>query len=515
MRRLYLFGMMAAATLLYSCHKDTEIEYRDVIVHDTVTIDKTVTEYVNAGQYFGNKPLLIDRGDTVIISYGDINVGNVDDDVVFGMTSTIMTPHGKDKGATINCIGIGAAVLVEGEGGGKRVDMSAEPTNVTIVNRGTITVHTKDLYEKFKADLWTRTDTLKYEYLRVLPLYVGKNSKVINEGIINVYFDHDETSPCTVYTMALVAGDGGQIVNSGEIHFYGKGSNYTRMRGVATFANNITVVNDGIMTAEVEMAEDSRGITTGGTLSNVINNGTIDFKLPGTLFGMTRFGNSNIVNNGKIHLTSLNRPAGLEDNFYQVAGIYEPISGATQNIPTGLSTIINRGDITIDISGDGVVNTDRTCFGIYLDVQAGTTEVIKHFNVNITNDSLITINNFTGNPCKAAELGGISRIYKEKNVKLYLSVGNWKTKIRDFKTDNLFYGTGVNMNLGASKFTFLPGEKYTFGTPCSVSDFLAGEGNELSPVTSANFEATNANYPFVFDETEQTITINNATPVAK
>ena len=149
-------------------------------------------------------------------------------------------------------------------------------------------MHTKDLVERYIDQVQTPDDkTLPYTYLRVLVMYAGENSTVVNEGTINIYYDHDPSVAATIYVMALVAGEGSSIINNGEIHFY------------------------GTMTAEVDMASDSRMITTGGTKSNVINNGTMQMRMPGNILCLTRYGDTNLINNNVIEVTSVNMPKSM------------------------------------------------------------------------------------------------------------------------------------------------------------------------------------------------------------
>ncbi len=461
--------VIASLVVFASCGKDTEIEYRDVLVHDTVTVKENVTEYVNVGANFDSKPFVVSKSDTVIINYGDIEIGDLDNDIVFEMNSTIMDPKlGRITTYTLNCVGIGAVPLIT-ENDTMKVNPEQSVQNVTIINRGKITIHTSKLFEKYKdlIQLHGNADR-KYQYLRVLPIYAGKNSKVINEGVIEAYFDHDETTLSTVYVMALVSGDGSEIVNSGEIHFHGKGSPYTRMRGVATFADNITVTNDGIMTADVELAEDSRGVTTGGTYSNVTNNGTIDFNLTGSIFGLTRYGNSNIVNNGTIKLNSRNMPEAYKDEIYRVCALYDPLTTSREG---GLPTITNRGNVTITLDNSGVANPNRFGYGVLVDniepASSSAGVLISTINVNVENTGIIKTDN-GGSSCYNGELGVIS--WNNTKAIANVSVSNWKTLLRDFGTSkDLFTIKGANLSFANTKFYVVAGDGYEYGTAYSVA----------------------------------------------
>ena len=118
--------VIASLVVFASCGKDTEIEYRDVLV----------TEYVNVGANFDSKPFVVSKSDTVIINYGDIEIGDLDNDIVFEMNSTIMDPKlGRITTYTLNCVGIGAVPLIT-ENDTMKVNPEQSVQNVTIINRG-------------------------------------------------------------------------------------------------------------------------------------------------------------------------------------------------------------------------------------------------------------------------------------------------------------------------------------------------------------------------------------------
>ena len=341
----------------------------------------------------------------------------------------------------------------------------------------------------------------------------GKESKVINEGTINVYFDHDQDNLSTIYVMALVAGDGGEIINTGEIHFYGTGSKFTRMRGVGTFANNISIVNDGIITAKVGAAEDSRGVTTGGTYTNVVNNGTIDFELPGTVFGLTRYANNNLINNGTINLKAVDSPEQYRlGTALEVAGLYDPLN---DNRVGPLPPMINRGTITIDIQGK---EESRICSGMLFDILGGTTNYLNDLDIHIENEGFINVNNET-----QKSVGAEAMFFaKNKSLAATITLGHWKTKLRDFaQTKDLFVAYGLNINLGVSKLMLASSESYVSETPYSIAPealFTPGKGYrcEIKGKENMTIVSANANkFALVLDNENQTAALKVVDPVAK
>lgn len=383
---------------------------------------------------------MITESNTDFTNYHDIEVGTVENDIMFEMNSTILTSTGKTVERTLNCCAIGALRIEDG------VMVSENNVeNVTIVNRGTITVHTKDLVEKYKDSIQAANNTLPpYKYLRVLVMYAGKNSTVINDGVINVYFDHDPDNLSTIYVMALVGAAGSSITNNGEINFYGRGSFGTRMRSIGTFGDNVTCVNKGTMTADVEIADDSRMITTGGSYSNVINDGIMKLRLPGKIYCTTRYGNNNLINNNTIEITSVDYPEGYrafytdEDNV--AVGMYDPLTSAI-NPP-----MVNRGTITL--YNESTEETKK-CFGMMsemLNPAGGGTETTP---VNDGEIFVIDRTN-TGKKHIMSEGGFITRKSINGEQMIKLRVTRWRSALRDFADlHDLFTVKGCDVDFGS------------------------------------------------------------------
>ena len=290
--KIYRFTLLLLGFLLVfnSCDSDND--------------DPIVGPDVPPAEEDSNAPIMTSEDGSTIVNDGEIMVGNEETDIVFDMVSTIMSATGgKHEEHTINCVGMGAANLI-GEDF-KEQDMSNIVKDATLINRGTITVHTKDIVAKY-ADLVQDPDNQdrKFTYLRVLAMYGGKHNLMINEGTINVYFDHDPDTKITVYVIAMAGSKEATVINRGNINFYGNGSVATRMRGMASFGDDMTLINDNTITADVDLAEDSRMITTGGSNMTIVNNGLMQASCPGTLFGMTRYGDNSLTNNGTIKLVS-------------------------------------------------------------------------------------------------------------------------------------------------------------------------------------------------------------------
>lgn len=401
---------------------------------------------------------ITDVSDTTIVNTKDIEIGNGIDDILFEKTSTVLTPNGKTDEITLDCCGLGAVALgAENEDAIPMVDTSRSVENVTLINRATITVHTKDLVKCYGHLIRTpENQDRHYYYIRVLVMYAGKNSTVINEGTINVYFDHDPSNTSTIYTIALTADDGSAIVNKGDIHFYGNGSVATRLRGVATFGDNISALNSGTMTAEVDLTEDARMITTGGTRSNVINDGIMRMRLAGNVYCLTRYGDSNLINNNTIDITAIDKPEGYPTGEQVACAMYQPLAPTI----TAMSSLINRGTVNINVEAS---KSSTQGFGMFFDMMSS-----MNLDVNIINEGMINLSRSASvAPGNVAEACFTVR---ENTTKAWnVNMGRWQTKLRDFgQTHDLFKVKGVNMNFSGGQLLLVKGDDYVDGTSYGV-----------------------------------------------
>lgn len=410
--------------------------------------------------------LITGESGTTVVNTKDIVLGVSEDDVVFEMTSTILTTSGRVTETTLNCCAM-AGINFTDNGGMLAMDTLNMVEDVVLINRGTITIHTKDLVERYKDQIQTPDDPERpYTYLRLLAMFAGTNSTIINEGIINVYFDHDPSVTSTIYVMGMNGGGNSSMINNGEIHFYGNGSVATRLRGMATFGNSISAFNNGVMTAELDMCEDARMITTGGTKSNVINDGTMQMRLPGYILCMTRYGDSNLINNGVVDLTMVDLPEGYtavgNAENPVVCAMYDPLSGGRTQMPS----LVNRGSISIAIEGSEHSNSVSQGYGMYCDLMgAGGGDL----QVNVINDGSIKVSQSGPVDFRMAEAGFITRPAVREET-CCIKLGRWNTTLRDFsQTQDLFYGQGVNMDFGGGELLLKKGEDYVDGTSYSVA----------------------------------------------
>lgn len=449
--------------------------------------------------------MITSQSGTTLVNDKTIEVGTVDGDVMFEMISTVMTDKGRVQEFTLNCCGMGALMIEDGV-----QDMSVPVENVTLINKGTINIHTHDLVEKYKDEIQTPTNPdRKYKYLRLLALYAGKNSQVVNDGTINVYFDHDPNADTWIYVMGMIPGEGSTVVNNGEIHFYGNGSVATRMRAVATFADNISVENHGVITADVEMADDTRAVTTGGSFSKVYNDGFISLRLPGTITCLTRYGDTELTNDGTIEITCTSIPAGhisITDSINKIAcALYEPL----QATRTGMPPMINRGTITMTI--EGLDDPQRRAYGILFDLQGAGGQKL---NPELINEGVIKVNNPDPATYEMAEAGFIARPNAVAGV-CNITLNTWKTRLRDFsKTGDLFMARGLKMDFSQATLLLDADNSYVDGTSYSVAPeaIMNNVGGadyrfEYSGYDQMTIKAASDNYTLNWDKAAQTVSL--------
>ena len=395
--------------------------------------------------------ILTDRSDDILINKDDLVVG-WEDSFVFKRESKVIVGGKREIEATLDLTVLGTAVIVD-SGDFPVADTSSPVKGATVINEGHIEVHTKYLLSKYK-DLIQDPDhpDRPYKYLRLIVMNAGVNSQVINKGWIDVYFDHDESNTSTVYVIAMNGGIGSTLVNYGTISFHGKGSVNTRMRGMATFGDKVSCINYGKMKVDVDCLDDARLITTGGNRANVINDGVMELKGPGRVIGMTRYGDSNLINNGSISVTTKDYPAGTATNNEPTGcAMYEPLSETKQNIPP----MINRGQIILKSESTEATSKERILLGMYVDIISGNA---SRLSPHVINEGTISIVQTGPVRICAAEAGFIPASWAKipEDTVCAVSIGKWKTKIRDFAAlHDLFIGDAVKVNYGAAELILI------------------------------------------------------------
>ena len=427
--------------------------------HQRVTVDRnthTVAMYTlpaKGQQVVNTKP-----GQT-IINDKYIVVGMNANEFCYKQLSNILGHGtGATKAYTLDCTALASINLV-----GDTHDPAGRTDNVTIVNKGVIELHTKYLVERYKDSIQTEAHPERpYLYLRVNGITaMGEQCSLINEGLIDVYFDHDPATEFTIYSFGMLASDNSSVVNKGEIRFHGNGSESTRLRAIGSMGNNVKCVNDGMMIMDVDLAEDGRMITTGGMHNTIVNNGTMRARGTGCLLGMTRFGDSDITNNGTISLTALKSPEGIKMPLLRapdrhVCGLYDFVSMLRKDI----TPLVNHGHI--DITIEGADNDYYVGAGMIVDMVAPNDNVIE-----LVNDGTITLHKEAPG-YNMAEAAFMDR--SAKGATAHVKVGRWITTLRDYATThNLFLAKSADIDFGSSELTLMPAVGYQEGTAYSFA----------------------------------------------
>jgi len=264
------------------------------------------------------------------------------------------------SGKLQNNVLCGFVALTEGDDG----DMKLAP-NAVLINKGVITLKMKDLYDKSVND-----KSVKADALRAYAMAAGENSVLINEGVINICMDYDKDSETTMYCCAMWAEANSMLINRGEIHFYGNGSYQSLIRGVGGVANNLHVVNEGVITADVERAFQTRILHSAGHGGSLINKGKIKLKVSGRIMTIGSVTGTTMINEGEIEAVSLatliNGKIPYLFNFPPMAtGMYEHFRPGKM-LP---APVVNKGSIKIHLVGSEKSGSEAIAFGFYYQME--------------------------------------------------------------------------------------------------------------------------------------------------
>ena len=422
-----------------------------------------------------------DVSGSTVVNTGKIVIGLDENDFVYTRIATVLKPNGWKRKNVIECCGMFAVPLLAGE---NAEDTLKSVVNATLINRGTIEIHTKKLIEKYQSLLYNpESDDPQedaYEYLRFFGITaIGDNCTLINEGLIDVYLDHDPNTPLWVYCFAMAGSKDSQMINKGTIRFSGNGSRRTRVRGIGMLGNGGTGINDGTIEMDIAMAEDSRMITCGSDYCDIVNNGIMKGRAPGTLLGLTHYGLNTIVNNNLIDLTSTGIPEGdrsvLEDDVNIVTAFYEAFNKARFD---GIPPLVNKGTVNIRIEGTASTAESFQGYGMMVDMISNCKR-----SLTIVNEGTIKTSQSGPRHYNMAEAGFICR-EDTKEESCHIVLGQWNTTLRDFsKTRDLFLAKGVDMDFSAGDIRLTKPEGYVDGTAYSVAPehlmYNAGEGGDF------------------------------------
>ena len=323
--------------------------------------------------------------------------------------------------------------------------------------------HVTDLYEQALAAT-TKLEGINCALFAVAALdpvddkpgcfRAAPNATLINDGeieihigeVVKAYRDQvkkDARSPEGKYRFikvyALLAGKDSMVINNGEIHLIGNGSYNTHIRTMAVPANNMTLLNNGLIHVETERAATIRCMATSGTGGSLTNYGKIHVNAPGRIMTMGRFASTNVLNAGEIDLTSVatfmeNKVAFLYQSYPLACAFYE------HSLPnkTSLPPIVNSGTVKVHLQGSEASTEKAVAFGIYTEL----TERDEKLHV-YENTGSITVTKSGPYDFQIAEFG--INVQQAKDAPFRVKIRRWKTTERDFAAtkDLIVCGSGI------------------------------------------------------------------------
>ncbi|WP_242385423.1 hypothetical protein [Phocaeicola sartorii] len=307
--------------------------------------------------------------------------------------------------------------------------------NATLINEGIIEIHLRDMVEAYKERIKKTPDDAEgvYRFIKCFAMAAGKDSMIVNEGVIRIYFDQDIDSDTPVYGETLLAGENSTIINNGEIQLLGNGSFATQARAIAVPANNMTIINNGKINLDMERASTIRILATTGIGGAIANYGSIAVKSSGRIMTIARFANTHILNEGTVDIVSKakyieNKVSFLYQSYPLACAFYE------HSLPnaTPVPPIVNNGTVRVHLEGSEESTPQAVAFGIYSEM-VGKEEQIHRME----NSGTITVTKSGPYDFLVAELGVNAQ--SEKNFPFLVEIGMWNTVARDFaKTKDLF-----------------------------------------------------------------------------
>lgn len=308
-------------------------------------------------------------------------------------------------------------------------------SNATLVNEGVIEIHLNEMVKAYKEQIKSVPEDPNgiYRFIKCFAMAAGKDSMIINNGIIRIYFDQDIDSETPVYGETLLAGENSTIINNGEIHLLGNGTFATQARGIAVPANNMTIINNGKINLDMERASTIRILATTGLGGVIANYGSINVKSAGRIMTVARFADTHILNEGDIHIVSkaryiVNKVSFLYQSYPLACAFYEHSLPNKNPVPP----IINNGCVTVHLEGSEESTPQAVAFGIYSEM-VGKEEQIHRME----NTGTIRVTKSGPYDFQIAELG--ANVQSAKNFPYPILIGRWRTAVRDFaKTKDLF-----------------------------------------------------------------------------
>jgi hypothetical protein len=340
--------------------------------------------------------------------------------------------------------------------------------NSTLVNDGIIEIHLSEMVKAYKDKVQTSNDDKEhnFRFIKCFAMAAGKDSVIINNGVIKIYFDFDINDMSPIYGETIVSEENSSIINNGEIQLIGNGSITTQTRAIAVPDNNVKIINNGKISVKLDRAATVRILATTGTGCFIANFGEIDIDSTGRIMTIARLTDTPLINTGKINIVSRakfieNKVSFLFQSYPLACAFYEHCLPNQKAI----APIINQGDIKIHLQGSQESTPYAVAFGIYSEMVGEEKQLHVFENTGSIEVSKSGPYNFV-----TAELG--CNVQSKKDFPYNIEIHRWRTKKRDFKTTkDLFV-------CGSGRFDLSKAEIYTPEGELLMKDALVFQNEE-------------------------------------
>lgn len=330
----------------------------------------------------------------------------------------------------------GMASLIEDTGKYANGVSKAAGDYVEFTNNGTIRMSFKDIAGKWATDLDSDGDSSrKYDALMGWGMFAGEYSRLVNNGDILVSYDGlNKNSSNALLYHAMHACDHSAIINNGNVIVTGAGSSGSEVHGITTAHGDMRLENNGLIRLDVAEAFMARGFLAMGDGGSVINNGEIYNRGCSSVFGMLATSGTDLINNGQVTVISSGHRAG------KMAGGHPPFAvkacgayGMTSSPKSsgGDGSIVNRGKLVVKVVSDKNSNPEAVAAGMLV-----MNARIDPTPLTLENTGIIEVSSNI-KPCaengympRVSEISISSLLPEWKNTNV--AIGEWATTLRDF-----------------------------------------------------------------------------------
>ena len=368
----------------------------------------------------------------------------------------------------------GVAALVKDTGKYATPTSQAAGAYIDFTNDGVINMHYKDTVKKFAEDFNRVGDeNRKYNLVMGWPVFAGKNSRLVNNGDINIFYDQEDSQAnYKLLVHAMHAGDYSSVINNGNINITGAGSTGTEAHALTSESSFTEVENNGSIVIDVKNSYMTRAFLTVGKESSVINNGTIFNRSNCVVFSMLGGISTKVINNGTVTTISAGHISGkvpdkTPDFMATASGAY----GMTYSPKPlkGTNCLINRGKVISKVQADKSSRPDAIAAGMLIMNASNDPSLVTLENTGIIEvSSNIKPNKNNNYLVRATEISINSLVSTWKNTNVAIST--WATNLRDFgKKKDFIQARNCSIDFSDAKLILREGKNYKRGTVYKIS----------------------------------------------